>query len=188
MSIDVDLPPEHVTIHDGIPVTTPDGRSATWRGCSTLPRSPGQSRKPRSSNCSTSPHCEQFAPAGRERKDQEAHGHALPKTRSELEAAFLHLCDNYGLPTPVMNAKLHGYQLDAYWPEHKLVAEIDSWLHHGTRAAFERDRTRDADLQARGIATVRFTDEQITNRQGWVASRLAPRFQGGSSSSRRFAA
>jgi very-short-patch-repair endonuclease len=112
----------------------------------------------------------------------------LPRTRSELEAAFVDLCDRYGLPRPVMNAQIHGYEVDAYWPEHRLVVELDSWTHHGTRAAFERDRKRDADLHAAGITTVRFTDEQVTRREGWAASRLAPRFRGGSSSLRRSAA
>ena len=114
--------------------------------------------------------------------------HELPRTRSDLEAAFVALCDRYGLPRPVMNAQIHGYEVDAHWPEQRLVVELDSWLHHGTRAAFERDRTRDAELDARGIATVRFTYEQATRRQGWLASRLATRFPSGSSSSRRSAA
>jgi len=112
----------------------------------------------------------------------------LPHTRSELEAAFVDLCTRYGLPRPIMNETLHGYEVDAHWPEHDLVVELDSWRHHGTRAAFERDRVRDADLHARGVVTVRFTYLQVTTRQAWVANRLAPRFRRGSSSSRRSAA
>jgi len=80
--------------------------------------------------------------------------------------------------------------MDAYWPEQRLVVELDSWRHHGTRAAFERDRERDADLQARGIATVRFTFEQVMRRERWTAAKLraASRFRRGSSSWRRSAA
>jgi hypothetical protein len=73
-------------------------------------------------------------------------------------------------------------------PEHKLVVELDSWRHHGTRAAFERDRERDAELHAHGSASVRFTYRQVTTRSRWVANRLVPRFRDGSSSSRRSAA
>ena len=91
-----------------------------------------------------------------------------------------------------MNTKLHGYEVDAHWPEHRLVVELDSWRHHGTRAAFERDKERDAELHAHGIETLRFTYRQVTKRHGWVASRLspslAPRSRRGSSSSRRSAA
>ena len=112
----------------------------------------------------------------------------LPHTRSELEAAFNDLCDRYGLPRPAMNARLDGREVDAYWPDHDLIVELDSWRHHGTRAAFERDRARDADSLARGRRTIRFTYLQITTRQRWVASRLAPHFRRGSSASRRSAA
>jgi very-short-patch-repair endonuclease len=108
--------------------------------------------------------------------------------RSEAERRLKQLCESHSLPRPQFNVTVHGYEVDAYWPEHRLVVELDSWTHHGTRAAFERDRKRDADLHAAGITTVRFTHEQVTRREGWAASRLAPRFRGGSSSSRRSAA
>jgi len=116
----------------------------------------------------------------------------LPHTRSDFEAAFVDLCDRYGLPRPVMNAQLHGFEVDAHWREHGLAVELDSWRHHGTRAAFERDKERDAELQARDITTLRFTYHQVTRRHRWVASRLRPalgrRSRRGSSSSRRSAA
>ena len=116
----------------------------------------------------------------------------LPHTRSDFEAAFVDLCDRYGLPRPVMNAKLHGYEVDAQWREHGLAVELDSWRHHGTRAAFERDRVRDAELHAHGITTLRFTYHQVTRRHRWVAAQLSPalgrRSRRGSSSSRRSAA
>ena len=116
----------------------------------------------------------------------------LPHTRSDFEAAFVDLCDRYGLPRPVMNAKLHGFEVDAQWREHGLAVELDSWRHHGTRAAFERDKVRDAELHAHGITTLRFTYHQVTRRHRWVAAQLSPalgrRSQRGSSSSRRSAA
>jgi hypothetical protein len=64
--------------------------------------------------------------------------HELPHTRSEFEAAFNDLCDRYGLPRPLMNTQVGGFEVDAYWPDLNLVVELDSWRHHGTRAAFER--------------------------------------------------
>jgi very-short-patch-repair endonuclease len=112
----------------------------------------------------------------------------LSHTRSEFEAAFRDLCDRYGLPRPIMNTQVEGFEVDAYWAEHNLVVELDSWGHHGTRAAFERDRERSAELDTHGYRVLRFTYTQVMTRQGWVASRLAPRFRRGSSSSRRSAA
>jgi very-short-patch-repair endonuclease len=185
----LDLPPEHVTVHDGIPVTTPERTLTDLAATVDVPALARALEEAEKHQLLDVPSLLAVC-AGRPgaRRIRKLVATQLPKTRSELEAAFVQLCERHGLPRPVMNAKLDGYEPDAYWPEHCLVVEIDSWLHHGTRAAFERDRTRDADLHARDIATVRFTEEQVTNRQGWVASRLAPRFQRGSSSSRRSAA
>jgi very-short-patch-repair endonuclease len=78
--------------------------------------------------------------------------------------------------------------VDAYWPARKLVVELDSWEFHSTRAAFERDRERDAELHLHGVTTLRFTYAQVTKRRRWVAQRLAARFPRGSSSARRCAA
>jgi very-short-patch-repair endonuclease len=83
-----------------------------------------------------------------------------------------------------MNAKFHGFEVDCVWPEHNLVVELDSYRFHGSRAAFERDRERGAELHARGVTTLRFTYRQVTTRQDWVASRLAPRSPDGSASLR----
>ena len=56
------------------------------------------------------------------------------------------------------NAPDHGHaEVDSYWPRHRLVVETDSWRAHGTRAACETDRARDAALQAMGYRVVRFT-------------------------------
>jgi len=40
--------------------------------------------------------------------------------------------------------------VDARWPGHRLIVEIDSWEFHAHRAAFENDRARDAKMQAAG--------------------------------------
>jgi very-short-patch-repair endonuclease len=185
----LDLPPEHVTVHDGIPVTTPERTLSDLAATIETPalaRALEEAEKQKLLDVpSLLAVCAGRPGAQRIRKLVQTE---LPRTRSELEAAFVDLCDRYGLPRPVMNAQIHGYEVDAYWPEHRLVVELDSWTHHGTRAAFERDRKRDADLHAAGITTVRFTHEQVTRREGWAASRLAPRFRGGSFSLRRSAA
>jgi very-short-patch-repair endonuclease len=114
--------------------------------------------------------------------------HETPHTRSDFEAALVALCDAYAIPRPLTNAAVHGYEVDAYWPDRKLAVELDSWEHHGTRHAFERDRERDAELHAHGIATLRFTYDQVTERRHWVARQLAPRSRRGSSSALRSAA
>ena len=51
--------------------------------------------------------------------------------------------------------------VDFVFPDERLAVETDSWKWHRGRAAFERDRARDAVLAAAGYRTLRFTDRQI---------------------------
>jgi hypothetical protein len=83
-------------------------------------------------------------------------------TRSELEAWFLNLVRAAALPAPLTNFVLTApdhprLEVDFYWPGHRLVVELDGYETHRTRAAFERDRARDAALQAAGERVMRFT-------------------------------
>jgi len=77
--------------------------------------------------------------------------------RSPLEAAFLKLCDE----EPVVNGTVEGLEVDFHWPRQRLVVETDGHEHHGTRAAFERDRARDQALAAAGWTVLRFTYRQV---------------------------
>lgn len=97
-------------------------------------------------------------------------------TRSSLEDLFLALCRTHGLPTPAVNAFLLGFEVDALWPEQRLVAELDGFAFHRHRAAFERDRSRDAALQAAGYRVVRFTYRRLQREPGAVAGELRSLF------------
>jgi very-short-patch-repair endonuclease len=90
-------------------------------------------------------------------------------TRSTLERRFLALCRRHRLPQPVVNARIGRYEVDFLWREHHLVVETDGFEHHGTRDAFERDRARDADLQARGYRVLRITHRQVQSQPRKVA-------------------
>jgi very-short-patch-repair endonuclease len=72
-----------------------------------------------------------------------------------------------------VNAPLHGYEVDLLWWQQRLVVEVDGYRFHSTRAAFERDRRKDADLQAAGYRVLRFTWRQITKESDAVIARLA---------------
>jgi putative AbiEi antitoxin of type IV toxin-antitoxin system len=78
-------------------------------------------------------------------------------TRSEAEARLLDLIVKAGLPRPLTNVRVHGYEVDMYWPQERLVVEVDGFAYHSSRAAFERDRARDARLtqqqRARGFSS-----------------------------------
>jgi len=58
---------------------------------------------------------------------------------------------------------LHGHEVDFLWREQGLVVEIDGFQFHSTRAAFERDRQRDAELQGAGLRVLRLTWCQVVH-------------------------
>jgi hypothetical protein len=94
-------------------------------------------------------------------------------TRSEFEDAFLAFIAEFGLPTPIMNARVHGRERDAVFPRHKLIVELDGWQFHGDRHAFQDDRERDAEALRYGWATLRLTWDRLLD----APRREAERFQ-----------
>jgi hypothetical protein len=82
-------------------------------------------------------------------------------TRSELEERFLALVARYGLPRPLVNHRVAGYEVDFFWPEHRLIVETDGAATHLTATAFEKDRARDAHLTALGYRVIRITWRQM---------------------------
>jgi restriction endonuclease-like protein/putative AbiEi antitoxin of type IV toxin-antitoxin system len=90
-----------------------------------------------------------------------AYRSTLHVTRSGLERRFLALCHEAGLPRPAVNVWLAGMEVDVVWRDCRLAVELDTHAHHGTRAAFERDRARDAALQLAGYRVLRVTDRRL---------------------------
>lgn len=93
-------------------------------------------------------------------------------TRSDLEGLMRDLCDGHRLPRPAVNAIVAGEEVDFHWPAHRLIVETDGHEDHGTRAAFERDRAKDARLTARGYRVVRFTYRQVVHAPAAVGATL----------------
>jgi very-short-patch-repair endonuclease len=83
-----------------------------------------------------------------------------PMTRSDLEAIVLEAMRQAGLPRPQANAVVEGYEVDFLWQGHGVIAELDTYVTHGSRLAFERDRERDRKLAIAGWRVVRITDER----------------------------
>jgi Transcriptional regulator, AbiEi antitoxin/Protein of unknown function (DUF559) len=93
-------------------------------------------------------------------------------TRSGGEDDFQVFCQRYGLPTPLINITLLGYEIDAYFPQEKLIVELDGWPFHRTRDKFESDREQDATMLMHGIATIRITYDRIEDDPDREAARL----------------
>ena len=94
-------------------------------------------------------------------------------TRSELEKAFLALCDTHGIPRPLVNHIVEGKEVDFFWPHQRVVVETDGRETHFTLAAYEGDRARDAYLLTLGYRVLRFTELQVRYDSATVAERLA---------------
>ena len=100
----------------------------------------------------------------------------LVATRSELEDRMLDLVQAYGLPRPLVNARLadlpRGVEVDFLFPDARLVVEADGARFHDNRLARESDVARQAMLEAAGYRVLRVTWTQVTQQARETARRL----------------
>jgi hypothetical protein len=95
-----------------------------------------------------------------------------PHSKSDLELMLVDLCREAGLPAPVLNGWIEGYEVDAHWPGTNVIVELDSWEFHRTRGAFERDHARDLKLKLADYRVIRLTWRQLTAEREQVARSL----------------
>jgi very-short-patch-repair endonuclease len=80
----------------------------------------------------------------------------IEPTRSPLEIAFLHrVVRRHQLPVPEVNARVHGFLADFWWPEARLIVETDG-RQHDDPLQQAADRARDAIHEAAGIVVRRY--------------------------------
>lgn len=94
-------------------------------------------------------------------------------TRSRAERMVLRLCRQAGLPLPETNEIVGGDEVDFLWPRQAVTLEFDSYAFHASRAAFERDRERDARRQRAGFVQLRTTWWELNDRPFELVARLA---------------
>jgi very-short-patch-repair endonuclease len=93
-------------------------------------------------------------------------------TRSPPERRLLSMLRRTDLPRPEVNATTNGYELDFLWRDARLVVEVDGYAYHSDPLAFERDRLRDAELQALGYRVMRVTRLQLLRAPEAVIARI----------------
>jgi hypothetical protein len=97
-------------------------------------------------------------------------------TRSELEEAFVEFVDERGLPRPELNAPLElgdtTIVVDALWRPERVAVELDGRAFHDIPVAFEDDRRRDRRLSARDWRPVRITWAQLIMERDEVEADL----------------
>ena len=94
-------------------------------------------------------------------------------TRSGGEKKMLAALADAGVPRPLVNNFIEGYELDFFWESERFAVELDSWEHHRSRRSFEKDRKRQQELAMAGIETVRITGTRLKHEPGRVANRIA---------------
>jgi very-short-patch-repair endonuclease len=94
-------------------------------------------------------------------------------TRSAAERRFLALIRAAALPAPEANVRIGRHEVDFLWRDQRLVVEVDGFRFHSSRAAFERDRRRDAELASLGFRVIRVTWRQLVERPEGVIAQVA---------------
>ena len=93
-------------------------------------------------------------------------------TLSTLEARFLELLRDEGLPLPVTNQKAGSRRVDCRWPEQQLTVELDGFQFHNSRHSWEQDRHREREARARGDEFRRYTYGDVFERPALMLGEL----------------
>lgn len=98
----------------------------------------------------------------------------LGRIKSVLEGLFLLAWVDWDRSRmPLVNHKLCGYEVDCYWPEQRLVVELDGGAFHGDPLARARDRAKDRALRLRGFQVLRFDYDPVYDNPGAVVQQVS---------------
>jgi hypothetical protein len=164
---------EDVTVHFGIPVTTP---ARTLLDLAEVLDTPSLTRavnEARLKHRSTLPELRELlvrSPGRTTRRLRPFIENTTGPTRSRFEDEFLRFVARYDLPAPEMNQIVAGEEVDALWRRERLIVELDGREYHEHR--FEEDRDRDAVLVAAGFSVLRVTWERLRHHADREARRL----------------
>lgn len=180
------LPDHDVTIHRGIPVTTPArtvlDQAATPISDASLERLVNEVDAARAIDLdapSLRRYCDQRpGEPGVRRLRRLLDPETFRLSDSELERLFRPLSLAAGLPQPLTKTFVNGYEVDFYWPDLGLVVEADSLRYHRNAIKQARDLRRDQVHTAAGLTTLRFTHSQVAHDPRQVEATLASIYAG----------
>jgi very-short-patch-repair endonuclease len=162
------LPPEHVTVKAGIPVTTPE---RTLLDLAARLDSVQMERALVAADRAKRIHWGELSQVVEEGRGRKGRGMlrrlcaqvdpSAVETRSNPEIDFLALCREAKLPTPQVNVLVEGKLVDFFWPKERLVVEVDSYRYHADRPAYERDSQSTITLMTAGYKILRPTDRML---------------------------
>jgi very-short-patch-repair endonuclease len=172
------LPPEHVTVYRGIPVTTPIRTLLDYAAVAPLNalfRAFEQAQvhlhippAPIAAEVIARPRAR-----GNGKLRNVLEGAVDPKdVRSVLEIRFLRMCAAHGLPRPQVNVRIGEWTPDFYWPEWGLVVETDSVAFHSTAWERQRDAEKDVAMRGLGFEVLRLRWAEVVGRPAETARRI----------------
>ncbi len=94
-------------------------------------------------------------------------------TASKAERVMKGLIRKAGLPMPRTRVRVAGFVADFFWPELRLIVEVDGYRYHGHRYAFERDHKRDQAHKTALYEVIRFTWRDLQNEPYRVVAVIA---------------
>lgn len=99
---------------------------------------------------------------------------AFTLTDSVLEQLFIPIALRAGLPKPLTQQVVNGYKVDFYWPDLKLIVEVDGHRYHRTPLEQRRDLERTQAHEAALLTCRRFSYWQVAKEPDGVERRLRP--------------
>jgi len=158
------LPGDHLTVEQGIPVTTPERALLDMAGRLDAKQQERALVAGDRNKCIRWPRLQQLVAHGRGRKGigrlrwvaMEVDPRAADVI-SPLEVDFLALCREFGLTLPQVNVLVKGLPVDFYWAPQRVVVETDGYEYHADRPSFESDHERTVALTAAGYVVHRAT-------------------------------
>jgi hypothetical protein len=85
-------------------------------------------------------------------------------SRSIFQHEFKAFLVAFDLPIPEFEASWHGYEVDAFYEDHKLIIELDGYRDHSQPDRFEADRERDALAIELKFDTLRITWKRLKRK------------------------
>jgi very-short-patch-repair endonuclease len=170
------LPADHRTVRNGIPVTTPIRTLLDL--AAVLPITPLAKAFEQAQvwhHVSPAPLAAEVIARPRQRGNAKlrrilADAVDPADVRSVLELRFLRMCASHGIPRPQVNVRVGRWTPDFLWPDRRIVVETDGFDFHRTAAARRRDAEKDEFFRRLGYAVMRVTWADVAERPGFIAA------------------
>jgi hypothetical protein len=93
-------------------------------------------------------------------------------SRSIFQHEFKAFLVEWDLPIPEFEARWQGFEVDAFYADHKLIIELDGYRDHSQPDRFEADRERDARAIELDFDTLRITWKRLKRKPAELARQL----------------